>query len=168
MKLQPLDDRIVVRPSESEETTASGLVIPDTAKEKPQQGEVLAVGPGRRTENTGELVPLDVAVGDKVVYSKYGGTEITTTARSCSSFRAVTCWQRSVMMPKMLVFGRACERRLEIGVNKLADTVKVTLGRRPHVVLDKKFGAPTITNDGVTIARDIELEDHFENMGASS
>jgi chaperonin GroES len=77
MKLQPLDDRIVVRPSESEETTASGLVIPDTAKEKPQQGEVLAVGPGRRTEATGELVPLDVAVGDKVVYSKYGGTEIT-------------------------------------------------------------------------------------------
>ena len=77
MKLQPLDDRIVVRPSESEETTASGLVIPDTAKEKPQQGEVLAVGPGRRTENTGELVPLDVAVGEKVVYSKYGGTEIT-------------------------------------------------------------------------------------------
>ena len=77
MKLQPLDDRIVVRPSESEETTASGLVIPDTAKEKPQQGEVLAVGPGRRTENTGDLVPLDVAVGDKVVYSKYGGNEIT-------------------------------------------------------------------------------------------
>ena len=77
MKLQPLDDRIVVRPSESEETTASGLVIPDTAKEKPQQGEVLAVGPGRRTESTGELVPLDIAVGDKVVYSKYGGTEIT-------------------------------------------------------------------------------------------
>ncbi|MGA3353227.1 MAG: co-chaperone GroES [Acidimicrobiales bacterium] len=77
MKLQPLDDRIVVRPSESEEKTASGLVIPDTAKEKPQQGEVLAVGPGRRTENTGDLVPLDVAVGDKVVYSKYGGTEIT-------------------------------------------------------------------------------------------
>jgi chaperonin GroES len=77
MNLQPLDDRIVVRPSESEETTASGLVIPDTAKEKPQQGEVLAVGPGRRTDNTGDLVPLDVAVGDKVVYSKYGGTEIT-------------------------------------------------------------------------------------------
>src|SRR5579875_2567095 len=77
MTLQPLDDRIVVRPSEAEETTASGLVIPDTAKEKPQQGEVLAVGPGRRAENTGELIPLDVAVGDKVVYSKYGGTEIT-------------------------------------------------------------------------------------------
>jgi chaperonin GroES len=77
MNLQPLEDRIVVRPGESEETTASGLVIPDTAKEKPQQGEVLAVGPGRRTENTGEVIPLDVAVGDTVVYSKYGGTEIT-------------------------------------------------------------------------------------------
>ena len=77
MKLHPLEDRIVVRPGESEETTASGLVIPDTATEKPQQGEVIAVGPGRRTENTGELVPLDVAVGDTVVYSKYGGTEIT-------------------------------------------------------------------------------------------
>src|ERR1017187_2870087 len=77
MKLNPLDDRIVVRPSESEEMTASGLVIPDTAKEKPQQGEVLAVGPGRRTENTGELVPLDAAAGDKVVYSKCGGTKIT-------------------------------------------------------------------------------------------
>ena len=77
MNLQPLEDRIVVRPSEAEEKTASGLVIPDTAKEKPQQGEVLAVGPGRRAENTGELIPLDVAVGDIVVYSKYGGTEIT-------------------------------------------------------------------------------------------
>jgi chaperonin GroES len=77
MNLNPLEDRIVVRPSESEETTASGLVIPDTAKEKPQQGEVLAVGPGRRSDNTGEIIPIDVAVGDKVVYSKYGGTEIT-------------------------------------------------------------------------------------------
>ena len=77
MNLQPLDDRIVVRPSEAEEKTASGLVIPDTAKVKPQQGEVLAVGPGRRADNTGELIPLDIAVGDTVVYSKYGGTEIT-------------------------------------------------------------------------------------------
>ena len=77
MKLQPLDDRIVVRPSEAEEKTASGLVIPDTAKEKPQQGEVLAAGPGRRADSTGEIIPLDVKAGDKVVYSKYGGTEIT-------------------------------------------------------------------------------------------
>jgi chaperonin GroES len=77
MKLQPLEDRIVVRASDAEETTASGLVIPDTAKEKPQQGEVLAVGPGRRSEHSGDVIPVDVAVGDIVIYSKYGGTEIT-------------------------------------------------------------------------------------------
>jgi chaperonin GroES len=76
MNLQPLEDRLVVRPSEAEETTVSGLVIPDTAKEKPQQGTVLAVGPGRRSEQTGELIAMDVAVGDVVLYSKYGGTEV--------------------------------------------------------------------------------------------
>ena len=77
MKLVPLEDRIVVRTAEAEETTISGLVIPDTAKEKPQQGEVLAVGPGRRSDTSGEIIPLDIAAGDTVVYSKYGGTEIT-------------------------------------------------------------------------------------------
>jgi chaperonin GroES len=77
MNLQPLEDRIVVRPSEAEEMTVSGLVIPDTAKEKPQQGEVLAVGPGRRSDQTGELIPVDVSAGDLVIYSKYGGTEVT-------------------------------------------------------------------------------------------
>ena len=77
MNLKPLEDRIVVRTDEAESKTVSGLVIPDTAKEKPQQGEVLAVGPGRRAEQTGELIPLDLSVGDTVVYSKYGGTEIT-------------------------------------------------------------------------------------------
>jgi chaperonin GroES len=77
MSLQPLDDRIVVKPGESEETTASGLVIPDTAKEKPQQGEVIAVGPGKRSEQTGEIIPIGVSVGDTVLYSKYGGTEVT-------------------------------------------------------------------------------------------
>ena len=75
--IKPLEDRIVVQANEAETTTASGLVIPDTAKEKPQQGEVLAVGPGRRSEQTGDIIPLDVKVGDTVVYSKYGGTEIT-------------------------------------------------------------------------------------------
>ncbi len=77
MNLKPLDDRIVVRPSEAEETTVSGIVIPDTAKEKPQQGDVLAVGPGRRSEQSGQVIPVDFKVGDVVVYSKYGGTEIT-------------------------------------------------------------------------------------------
>ena len=73
--LEPLEDRIVVKPGEAEETTVSGIVIPDTAKEKPQEGEVVAVGPGRFEDGT--RVPLDVKVGDKVIYSKYGGTEIT-------------------------------------------------------------------------------------------
>jgi chaperonin GroES len=76
MKLQPLEDRIVVKPQDAEATTASGLVIPDTAKEKPQQGSVLAVGAGRRSDS-GDLIPMDVSEGDTVVYSKYGGTEIT-------------------------------------------------------------------------------------------
>jgi chaperonin GroES len=72
--LKPLEDRIVVKPGEGEEQTASGIVIPDTAKEKPQEGEVVAVGPGRFEDGT--RVPLDVSVGDKVIYSKYGGTEV--------------------------------------------------------------------------------------------
>lgn len=73
--LKPLEDRVVVKASEAEETTASGLVIPDTAKEKPQQGTVVGVGPGRISDQ-GERIPLDVKEGDTVVYSKYGGTEI--------------------------------------------------------------------------------------------
>ncbi|MGH2755116.1 MAG: co-chaperone GroES [Actinomycetota bacterium] len=73
--IRPLEDRILVRPEEGEETTVSGIVIPDTAKEKPQEGTVLAVGPGKRSD-TGELIPVDVSEGDRVMYSKYGGTEI--------------------------------------------------------------------------------------------
>jgi chaperonin GroES len=73
--IKPLEDRILVRPEEGEETTVSGIVIPDTAKEKPQEGTVLAVGPGKRSD-AGELIPVDVKEGDRVIYSKYGGTEI--------------------------------------------------------------------------------------------
>ena len=73
--IKPLEDRIVVKQVEAEQVTASGLVIPDTAQEKPQEGEVVAVGPGRIDDN-GNRVPLDVSVGDKVLYSKYGGTEV--------------------------------------------------------------------------------------------
>ena len=73
--IRPLEDRILVRPEEGEETTVSGIVIPDTAKEKPQEGTVLAVGPGKRSD-TGDLIPVDVSEGDRVMYSKYGGTEI--------------------------------------------------------------------------------------------
>ncbi|MFP5351880.1 MAG: co-chaperone GroES [Actinomycetota bacterium] len=73
--IKPLEDRILVRPEEGDETLPSGLVIPDTAKEKPQEGTVLAVGPGKRSD-TGDLIPVDVKEGDKVLYSKYGGTDI--------------------------------------------------------------------------------------------
>ncbi|HFE66269.1 MAG TPA: co-chaperone GroES [Chloroflexi bacterium] len=75
MNLKPLGDRLVVEPKERENTTASGLVLPETAAEKPQEGEVLAVGPGRRDEK-GSRISMDVAVGDRVLYAKYGGTEV--------------------------------------------------------------------------------------------
>ena len=75
ISIKPLEDRIVIRQVEAEQTTASGLVIPDTAKEKPQEGEVIAVGPGRVDDN-GNRIPVDVKVGDVVIYSRYGGTEV--------------------------------------------------------------------------------------------
>jgi chaperonin GroES len=75
VSIKPLEDRIVVKALEAETTTAFGIVIPDSAKEKPQEGEVVAVGPGR-IDDKGNRVPLDLAVGDKVIYSKYGGTEV--------------------------------------------------------------------------------------------
>ena len=75
IKLTPLEDKIIVKQAEAQTQTASGLYIPDNAKGKPQQGEVLAVGPGRR-DDKGERIPMDVKVGDKVLYSKYGGTEV--------------------------------------------------------------------------------------------
>jgi chaperonin GroES len=74
-KMQPLADRVLVKPIEKEEMTKSGIYLPDTAKEKPQEGEVLAVGPGKMSDD-GKRIPLDVKVGDKVIYAKYGGTEI--------------------------------------------------------------------------------------------
>jgi chaperonin GroES len=74
-KLQPLADRVLVKPIEKEEKTKSGIYLPDTAKEKPQEGKVLAVGPGKMSDD-GKRIPLDVKVGDTVIYAKYGGTEI--------------------------------------------------------------------------------------------
>jgi chaperonin GroES len=76
VNIKPLEDRILVKPLDAEQTTASGLVIPDTAKEKPQEGEVVAVGPGRFNDEGDERIPMDINVGDKVIYSKYGGTEV--------------------------------------------------------------------------------------------
>ncbi len=173
VKLKPLEDRVVVQASEAEQTTASGLVIPDTAKEKPQQGTVIAVGPGRISDQ-GERIALDVSEGDTVVYSKYGGTEIKLGGEEylILSARDILADRRAVggaenIMAKQLRFHEDARRSLESGVNKLADAVKVTLGPKGrNVVLEKKWGSPTITNDGVTIAREIELEDPYENMGA--
>ncbi|MEN9741476.1 MAG: molecular chaperone GroES [Actinomycetota bacterium] len=76
VNIKPLEDRVLVQSLEAETTTASGLVIPDTAKEKPQEGKVVAVGPGRFDEDGEKRIPLDVKVGDVVIYSKYGGTEV--------------------------------------------------------------------------------------------
>jgi chaperonin GroES len=76
MKLKPLGDRLIVKAVEEEETTASGIVLPDTAKEKPQKGKVIAVGDGKWDEDGEKRIPLDIAEGDEVLYSKYGGTEI--------------------------------------------------------------------------------------------
>lgn len=75
--IKPLEDRILIQQLEAEQTTASGLVIPDTAKEKPQEGKVLAVGPGRFDDEGDNRIPLDITVGDTVIYSKYGGTEVS-------------------------------------------------------------------------------------------
>ena len=77
MKLKPLGDRLIVKPIAEEETTASGIVLPDTAKEKPQKGQVVAVGDGKWDEDGEKRIPRDVAEGDEVLYSKYGGTEVT-------------------------------------------------------------------------------------------
>ncbi|UCC96226.1 MAG: co-chaperone GroES [Candidatus Omnitrophota bacterium] len=76
MKIKPLGDRVLVKPSEGKEQTKGGIVLPDTAKEKPQEGKVTAVGAGKRTDD-GKTVPLSIKVGDKVLYGKYSGTEIT-------------------------------------------------------------------------------------------
>lgn len=76
MKIKPLADRVVVKPSEAEEATEGGIILPDTAKEKPQQGTIEAVGPGKRSD-TGEVIPMEVKKGNKVLYGKYSGTEVT-------------------------------------------------------------------------------------------
>lgn len=88
MRVDPFGDRVVVRPDDAEETTASGLIIPDQAKEKPQQGTVVAVGPGLRSEQSGDLIAVDVLEGDTVLYSKYGGTEVTVGGEDLLILRA--------------------------------------------------------------------------------
>ena len=189
-KLRPLGDRVVIQPTPREEMTKSGIVLPDTAKEKPQEGLILAVGPGR-TLDDGKREQIDVKEGQKVLYAKYAGTEfkvdgdellivsqkdILAVVEKTSECAHRSLGRRSANAPqfqeeptlaKQLIFDETARRSLKRGIDRLADAVKVTIGPKGrNVVLDKKFGAPTITNDGVTIARDIELDDPFENMGA--
>ena len=109
-KLQPLEDRIVVQANEGEETTASGLVIPDTAKEKPQEGTVVAVGPGPVERGRQGRVALDVKVGDKVIYSKYGGTEVKVEGEEylILSARDVLAVARQVHQGGSTLVARSC------------------------------------------------------------
>eukprot|EP00903_Cladosiphon_okamuranus_P020382 g18702.t1 len=138
MALKPLHDRVLVRRTESEEKTAGGLIIPDSAKEKPSEGVVVACGEGAR-KDSGELIAMAVKEGDKILFGKWSGTEVTVDG----------------------------EELLMMKESDIMDAVKVTLGPKGrNVVLEKSFGAPRITKDGVSVAKEIELEDKFENMGA--
>src|SRR4051812_38173466 len=161
---------MILRAVEEDATTASGIVLPDTAKEKPLKRKALAVGAGK-LDDDGNRIPLDVNEGDEVIYSKYGGTEIVVDGEDllvlARSRRAGQGRAELSAVAKKLKYAEAARSALESGVDAVANAVNVTLGPRGrYVVLDKKFGAPTITNDGVTIAREIEVEDVFENQGA--
>ena len=192
MKFRPLHDRVVVRRVEEEQKTKGGIIIPDTAKEKPMQGEVLAVGPGARDEK-GELIPLDVKAGDRILFGKWSGTEVKIdgeellimkesdimgvierrrrraegrlTASSVSESRSR---RSSTMAAKDVKFRHRRPRARCCAASRSWPTrCKVTLGPKGrNVVLEKSFGAPRITKDGVTVAKEIELADKFENMGA--
>ncbi|HEY3051308.1 MAG TPA: co-chaperone GroES [Gaiellaceae bacterium] len=107
MDLQPLGDRLIVEALEEEETTSSGIVLPDTAKEKPQRGRILAVGPGARNEK-GDVVPMEVAVGDEVIYSKYGGTEIKLGADE------VLILRESDVLAKVVTKGAKSSKKKEL------------------------------------------------------
>ena len=186
MKIRPLYDRIVVKRIEEQETTRNGIFIPDSAKEKPQEGEVIAVGHGKRLED-GTLVALDVKVGDRVLFAKYSGSDTkvgdteylimreddilgvldAASRRFLKQANSNSNHERRLSMAKQITYSDDSRQAILRGVNQLSDAVKVTLGPRGrNVVLEKKYGGPTITKDGVTVAKEIELKDPLENMGA--
>ena len=176
MKIRPLHDRIIVKRLEEERKTASGIVIPDTAAEKPDQGEVIAVGTGKVLED-GKVRPLEVKVGDKMLFGKYSGQTVKVEGEELLVMREEDVmgvhrvtgidWRNRAMAAKDVSFHDSARHRIVAGVNILADAVKVTLGPKGrNVVLEKSFGAPTVTKDGVSVAKEIELKDKFENMGA--
>ncbi len=178
MKFRPLHDRVVIRRVEEEEKSRGGIIIPDTAKEKPMEGEVVAAGPGARGED-GKIQPMDVKAGDRVLFGKWSGTEVKLDGEELIIMKesdimgviehaaAEKSLEENEMAAKDVKFHADARERMLRGVDILANAVKVTLGPKGrNVVLDKSFGAPRITKDGVTVAKEIELADKFENMGA--
>jgi len=148
LNVQPLGDRVAIRPLEETEQMRGGLYIPDTAKEKPQQGEIVAVGPGR------------IEKGQR-------GSSRSPTSSPRSAEARLTTEGIQDMPAKELLFDVEARAKLKRGVDQLAEAVKVTLGPKGrNVVIDKKFGNPTVTKDGVTVAKEVELDDPIENMGA--
>ena len=133
MKIRPLQDRILVKRVEEEAKTKGGIIIPDTAKEKPQEGKVVAVGKGKVTDD-GKVPPLDVKKGDRVLFGKYSGTEITDRRRRAPHHargrrpRDHRVARRSAMAAKEIRFDQDARAKLLAGVNLLADAVRVTLG----------------------------------------
>ena len=190
MKFRPLHDRVVVKRVEEEQKTKGGIIIPDTAKEKPMQGEVLAVGPGARNEE-GDLI-ADGRQGrrPRAVRQVVRHRGQARRRRAPDHEGVATSWacsrrapprprppdpvlvlsnirETAQMAAKEVKFSTDARTKMLKGIEILNNAVKVTLGPKGrNVVLDKSFGAPRITKDGVTVAKEIELSDKFENMGA--
>ncbi len=180
--IKPLHDRVIVKRIDEGEQVRGGIIIPDSAKEKSQEGEVIAAGLGKYKED-GSRQPLDVNAGDRVLFGKYVGSEIKINGEELLIMRedeilgiitragvaagGTQIGEETKIMAKQIVHGEESRAAILRGVNQLADAVKITLGPKGrNVVLDKKYGSPTITKDGVTVAKEIELKDATENMGA--
>ena len=179
MKLRPLHDRVLIRRVEPEAKTAGGIIIPDTAQEKPMEGEVVAVGPGARGED-GKVHPLDVKAGDRVLFGKWSGTEVKLDGEELMIMKEVrhhghrrgapplrnAAEKETIMAAKDIRLGTDARERMLHGIDILANAVRVTLGPKGrNVVLDKSYGAPRITKDGVTVAKEIELSRQIREHG---
>ncbi len=185
MSFRPLHDRVLVRRVEAEEKTAGGIIIPDTAKEKPQEGEVVAAGAGAKSED-GKVTPLDVKAGDRILFGKWSGTEVkingedllimkeSTSSASLAEDSSTDLFQIQLRLEEHRSWQRKTSsfRVTPASAFCAASTSSPTRSRSPsapkgrNVVIDKSFGSPTITKDGVTVAKEIELPDSLENMGA--
>ena len=207
MKIRPLHDRVIVKRLDNERKTASGIVIPDNVAEKPDQGEVVAIGPGKRDDN-GKLIAVDVKVGDRVLFGKYSGQTVKVDGDELLVMREEDIMgviaYRALITRGVRPARRRCnnavapglERRFQLTTNtdsefltwqlkkyifgeaarpkhgRTASTFSPMRSKSPsgpkgrNVVLERSFGAPTVTKDGVSVAKEIELKDKFENMGA--